>query len=411
MQKTPPSSSAAGRPVRKPVPAVRTPRPEGSPPVVHLRVAGARGHLTFFQKMVQSPEEPIQAGRIVEVRDRTGAFAGYGFFHPRSQIAVRMITFEAKVPDAAFFEKRLSEAVELRHDRLKLPADTTAYRVCHAEGDGLGGLILDRFGGTLVAQIHSVGMYHRLEWVRPALQRHFPGAGLVLEADAVISKIEGFTLPRQVPVGEVIVEHGAKFHVLAGGGQKTGFYCDQRENRLFLSRLAAGKSVLDLCCYSGGFAIQAARAGAAKVTGVDVDEDALAVARRNAKLNGVTVEFRHSDLFNYLRQLRETPGVIVLDPPKMIREPAEKVKAVRSYHDMNRLAFERVAEGGVVVSCSCSGLLSGPEFLEILRAAAEGARRRISILRVAGAGPDHPVSSLHPEGEYLKAVFSVVRPL
>lgn len=378
-------------------------------PVVRLRVAGARGHLTFFKKMVRKPDDGIQAGRIVQVHDRTDAFVGYGFYHPRSQIAVRMLTFEKRPPDAAFFRGRLADAARLRHEVLSLPRVTNAYRVCHAEGDGLSGLIIDRCGKTLVVELHSLGMYHRLEWVRPALAELFPGTQVLLTVDRVIAQIEGFTLPRQDPSREVVEEHGAKFHVLAGGGQKTGFFCDQRDNRAAVGRMAKGRAVLDLCTYTGGFAVHAALGGAARVVGVDLDEEALETARQNARLNKVKIDFLHADLFNYLRQAKETFDLIILDPPKMAREPAEVAKARKAYFDMNRMTFEKVAPGGVVVSCSCSGLVSEPEFLEILRNAAHAAGRTLHVFFVAGAGPDHPVSSMHPEGRYLKAVFSVVR--
>jgi len=288
---------------------------------------------------------------------------------------------------------------------------TDAYRLCHAEGDGLTGLVVDRFGSVVVAQLFSRGWFVQLEALRKTLTTLVPGASVHVVADDKAASYEGFVLPpQQNPAPVVVTENGAKFRVNFATGHKTGFFCDQRDSRLAVAGIASGRNVLDLCCYTGGFAIHAARAGAKQVTAVDLDEDVLETARRNARLNAVTVAFEHRDAFDFLRAL-PTPSphdLVILDPSKLARNKLELAKARRSYYDLNVLALGAVARGGVLVTCSCSGLVSEPEFLEILREASRAAGRELRTFRVAGAGADHPVSSLYPEGRYLKVVSAVV---
>ncbi|HLY10900.1 MAG TPA: class I SAM-dependent rRNA methyltransferase [Planctomycetota bacterium] len=368
--------------------APATPRPS-----VRLRVPGSRHHLFFFRKMVVKPEMFIDAGTIVDVVDRTGATVGCGFYNPKSEIAIRMLG----AAEEGLVEKRLKAAIAFR-DSLGIASD--AYRVCHSEGDGLSGLIVDRYGPVHSIEIFSLGMLKQLDVVR----RVFPGA--FVQADARTQELEGFTLaPEKPPEGVVIQEHGVQFRVDFARGHKTGFFCDQRENRKAVADLSRGKDLLDLCCYTGGFSVSAAKAGALRVVGVDMDEDALETARQNARLNRVKVDFFHQDVFNYLKQCREKFDVVVLDPPKMAREVEDLPKARRGYHDLNALASRVVKPGGILVSCSCTGLVPAEEFLQIVQRASE---RELRTFRISGAGPDHPVSNLYPEGRYLKVLYSVV---
>ncbi|MBI2922738.1 MAG: class I SAM-dependent rRNA methyltransferase [Planctomycetes bacterium] len=379
-------------------------------PVITLRVPGSRGHLFYYRKMVLKPDARIEPGELVDVVDNRGGFVGTGFFNPRSEIAVRLLS-TARDDSADFLTRRLREAVAFRHELLKLPASTDAYRLCHAEGDGLTGLVVDRFGSVVVAQLFSRGWFRRLDEVKRALGAVASGAAVHAIADEKAASFEGFTLPPAPPPAPVVVtENGAKFRVNFATGHKTGFFCDQRDNRRLVGELARGRAALDLCCYTGGFAVHAALGGARNVTAVDLDEDALETGKRNAKLNGVSVDFRHADVFDFLRALPETPShdLVVLDPAKLARNRLELGKARRAYHDMNALAFRAVARGGVFVTCSCSGLVGEAEFLEIVREAARQAGREYRVFRVAGAGADHPVSTLFPEGRYLKAVFGTV---
>ncbi len=362
-------------------------------PRIDLRVPGSRRHLFFFRKMVKRPSAPVTPGALVDVYDRSGACLGCGFWNPRSEIAVRMLG----PAEDGLLERRLREAIAFR-EALRIDAD--AWRVCHAEGDGISGLVVDRYGPVHSIEIFSLGLLAQLDTVR----RVFPGAWV--HADERAQELEGFRMPASPPPESVVVrEHGVRYGVDFVHGHKTGFFCDQRENRKAVADLSAGKDVLDLCCYTGGFALAAARAGARRVVGVDLDEHAIETAGRNAKLNRVAVEFLHQNLFDYLRHAKEEFDLVVLDPPKMARDRGELDRARRAYFDMNRLAPRVVRPGGILVSCSCSGLVSEEEFVRLVHQASE---RELRTFRIAGAGPDHPVSSLYPEGRYLKAVFSRV---
>jgi 23S rRNA (cytosine1962-C5)-methyltransferase len=369
------------------------PAPLSSRPSVRLRVPGTRQHLFFFRKMVVKPDVFIEAGAIVDVVDRTGATLGCGFYNPKSEITIRMLG----AAQDNLIENRLQAAVAFR-ESLKIESD--AYRVCHSEGDGLSGLIVDKYAGVHSIELFSLGMLKQVD----VLRKFFPNA--FIQADERTQALEGFKLPAaKPPEGVVIQEHGVQFRVDFATGHKTGFFCDQRENRKAVAELSRGKDMLDLCCYTGGFAVSAAKAGARRVVGVDMDEDALETARQNARLNRVKVDYFHQDVFNYLKQCKEKFDVVVLDPPKMAREVEDLPKARRGYHDMNALAGRVVKPGGILVSCSCTGLVGSEEFLQIVQRAAE---RELRTFRITGAGPDHPVSNLYPEGRYLKVVYSVV---
>lgn len=343
--------------------------------------------------MVIKPEKFIEAGALVDVLDRGGVNLGCGFYNPKSEVAVRMLgAFEDDL-----IGTRLQAALAFRSS---LHLDADAYRICHSEGDGLSGLVVDRFAGVHSIEIFSLGMLKQLE----RILKLFPNA--FVQADERTQHLEGFTLPpAKAPEGVVIQEYGVQFRVDFARGHKTGFFCDQRENRKSVADLSKGKDLLDLCCYTGGFAVSAAKAGARRVIGVDLDEEALETARQNARLNKVKIDFYHQDVFNYLKQCREKFDVVVLDPPKMAREVEDLPKARRGYHDLNALASRVVKPGGVLVSCSCTGLVPSEQFLEIVQRASE---RELRTFRIAGAGPDHPVSSLYPEGRYLKVIYSIV---
>ncbi len=361
---------------------------------VELNVEASPGRVVYYRKMVRRSD--IEPGSLVDVVDRRGQTVGVGFYNPRSELAVRLLRSED-------IEKLLRDAIEFREKMLRLPDVTDGYRVCHAEGDGLPGLIVDRYGPVHVIELHALGFFKLLDRVAPIFGK------VIARAPEEVQRLEGFRMaPSPASEGVVVTENGVRYRIDFARGHKTGFFCDQRDNRKVLGDLAVGRSVLDLCCYTGGFALSAARAGAARVTGVDLDEEALETARQNGRLNRVKVDFLHADLFNYLRQMRETFDVIILDPPKLAPTRTDLGKAKKTYFDMNYLAMKALPPGGILVSCSCSGLVNEEDFLGILRAAAREAARELRFFRVAGAGADHPVSSSYPEGRYLKVVFSSV---
>jgi 23S rRNA (cytosine1962-C5)-methyltransferase len=255
-------------------------------------------------------------------------------------------------------------------------------------------------------------MYRFREVIQSALAKEYPGSTFYFFAEEHVQKQESFDCRSpEPPSAEVIVEHGVRFRVAAGGKHKTGFFLDQRDNRQYLASFCAGKRVLDLCCNTGGFAVYARARGAEEVVGVDLDESALALARQNAGLNGVRIRFVQSDLFPWLRDMigqGQRWDVVVLDPAKQTRDREEVDTALRRYTDMNRLALQAVADGGIFLTCSCTGLVSEYDFLDSVRRAAWQAGRELQVFRIGGAGADHPHLAHVREGRYLKAVFGRV---
>ena len=378
-------------------------------PLIRLKTERRSNHPWIFQKMVEKPADRPKPGSIVDIVDREGQFAGRGFYNGHSRISLRVLTADpAEAVDEAFFARRIATAVALRRDVLRLDAVTDAWRVIHSEGDGLSGLVVDRFADTLVIEYFSAGMFRQRDLIQRCLLEHFPGARLYRFAEEHVQKQESFdcaTPPTPTPV--VIREHGVQFHAAPGSKHKTGFFADQRDNRHFLSSLCAGQRVLDLCCNSGGFGIYARTLGGAdEVTGVDLDEDILAVAERNAKLNKARIRFVQADIFHWLRDRSKDPyDVVILDPAKMTRDREQVIPALKKYLDMNKLALGAVKPGGLFLTCSCTGLVSEEQFLDMLRRAAFYANRSVQVLKVTGAGADHPWLAHVPESRYLKAAF------
>ena len=350
---------------------------------------------------------------MVRVVDRDGLPLGFGLWNARSQINLRFLVSGVDAPNAEFWEGRIDRAISLRRDLLKVEETTNAYRVIHAEADGLSGLIVDRFDDVLSAEIFSLGMYQR---IGPILDRVAARLGTkharvhVDERIALAEDFPGrpFQTPK-IPPRVTVTENGVRFRVQFAGGHKTGFFCDQRDNRRALAKMAPGKSVLDMCCYTGGFGVYALTQGKAReVTCVDLDEKAVALARDNANANQVRPSFVHADAFNYLRTMGSngrTFDIVVLDPPKLIPGRLDISAGKRKYFDLNVLALGCVEPGGILLTCSCSGLLGAEEFLILLRAAARKAGRAVQILGVTGASSDHPVGLEALEGSYLKAVW------
>ena len=381
-------------------------------PVIHLKTERRSTHPWIFQKMVEKPEVRPKPGSVVDIVDREGQFAGRGFYNGHSRIALRVLTADpGETIDEAFFARKIGEAVSLRRDVLKLDRATDAYRLVHSEGDGLSGLVVDRFADTLVIEYFSAGMFRQRDLIRRVLLEHFPGANVYAFAEEHVQKQESFDFSApQTPAPTVIHEHGVRFHAAPGTKHKTGFFADQRDNRKFLSEFCEGRRVLDLCCNSGGFAIYAKTIGGADdVVGVDLDEEILGVAERNAKLNKSRVRFVQADIFAWLRDTavnnRDRYDVVVLDPAKMTRDREQVIPALKKYLDMNKLALAAVKPGGIFLTCSCTGLVSEEQFLDMLRRAAFYANRTVQVLKVTGAGPDHPFLANVPESRYLKAVF------
>jgi 23S rRNA (cytosine1962-C5)-methyltransferase len=388
-----------------------TPLPSTDLPQVRLKIVRRSSHPWIFQKMVEKPASRIPGGSVVDILDRDGQWTGRGSYNGHSRIALRVLTTNpAEAIDATFFTNRLGKAIALRRQWLRLDAVSDAYRLVHSEADGLSGLVVDRFGATLVLEFFAAGMYRFRGAIQDALAAHFPDSQLYWFAEEHVQKQESFDCrsPEPPPPG-VITEHGVRFRVAPGSKHKTGFFLDQRDNRLALVELCAGRRVLDLCCNTGGFAVYAkARGAAEEVIGVDLDEEALALARQNANLNQARIRFIQADLFAWLRDILPSGqrfDVVVLDPSKQTRDREAVGLALKRYLDMNRLALQAVAPGGIFLTCSCTGLVSEADFLETLRRAAWQAGRTVQVFRISGAAPDHPFLVHVPEGRYLKAVF------
>ncbi len=379
-------------------------------PQVRLKNAWHSTHPWIFQRLVEKPAQRPKPGSIVEVVGVDGVFMGRGFYNGHSRIALRMLENDPDAAvDAGWFLRKIGEAVRLRREFLKLDAISNAWRVFHSEGDGISGLVIDRYDDLLVVGFFSAGAWRHREWIFNALRELFPGCRFHSFADEHVQKQESFdykdTLGTQPAT---ISEYGIQFRADPAGAHKTGFFADQRDNREWLSHQCSGKRVLDLCCNTGGFAVYAAVRGAADVVGIDIDPAVIEIAKDNAHLNHVKPRFVQADIFPWLREAAakgDLFDVVILDPAKMTRDREQVITALKKYLDMNKLALATVKPGGLFATFSCTGLVSEDQFLDMLRRAAFYAGRTVQVLKVAGAGADHPWLAQVPESRYLKAVF------
>lgn len=375
------------------------------------------GHLWVYSNEIDTARSPLKrfaAGQLVEVHAARGGPIGIGAVNPNSLITVRMLTRgkNTGLTDDTFSQwlsTRLQHALSLREKLY----DTPHYRLVHGEADGLPGLVIDRYGEYLVAQLTSAAMDVRKDILRDVLLKMFKPAGILWRNDGAVRELEGLPKTVEVASGELpatvqIQEAGAQFNIPLSGGQKTGWFFDQRENRLALQRYVRDQRVLDVFSYIGGWGVQAAKFGAKDVTCVDSSAFALECAKQNAALNDVTVDTHCEDAFAALQMLHDAGqkfGVVVVDPPALINRRKDHKAGLGAYQRLNQLALGCLADGGILVSCSCSHHLATDELQQVLRRAAQGAGRRLQILQPGSAGPDHPVHPAIPETAYLKAFF------
>jgi 23S rRNA (cytosine1962-C5)-methyltransferase len=379
-------------------------------PSIRLKTDRVPGHPWVWSAQIVKPEERLPPGSVVDVLDAKGRFVGRGFWNGHARVALRLLTTDAgQAIDNDWIATRIARAVELRRELLRLDDVSDAWRVIHSEGDGLSGLVVDRYANHLVVEYFAAGMWRFREAIHAELERQFPGASLYWFAEDHVQRQESFDVrSNDAPAAVDVHEYGLAFHAAPGLGHKTGFFADQRDNRHRFAQLARGRRVLDLCCNAGGFAVHAMKAGAREATGVDADAAILEVARENARLNHVEATFEQGDVFEWLRAAiarGETWDAVVLDPPKLTRDRNQVVNALKKYFAMNRTALDVVAPGGILLTCSCTGLVGEDDFLEMIRRVALNAGRTIQVLHVDGAGADHPVASNVPENRYLKAVY------
>jgi 23S rRNA (cytosine1962-C5)-methyltransferase len=355
-------------------------------------------------------------GAVVDLYSHAAEFVGRGLFNSRSSIRVRLYSWVPDTPlDEAFFRGRLEAALRLRRDVLQLTGPGRAYRLAFSEGDGLSGFTADVYDRWVVVQFTALGLAERRELFADILTDMLHPEGIYLRTERGIGKLEGLELQDgplrgAVPEGPVWVEEdGLRFQVNLAEGQKTGFYLDQRDNRRAVARLAAGRRVLDAFCYTGGFGLQAARAGAVSVEGVDVSEPALALAQANATANGLAnLEFVRADVFDRLDDLVSAGrrfDLVVLDPPKFARARHAIPEALRGYHRLQQQAIRLLAPDGLLVTCCCSGLITREMLEELLGQLAAEERREVQVLDQRGQAPDHPVSASCLESNYLKCVI------
>ena len=388
---------------------MNTPAPTDLP-VIRLKSDRNPGHPWVWSAQVHKPAAKLPPGSVVAVHDANDRFVGHGLWNGHARIALRLLNHDPAMPiDAAWIATRIAAAVALRRELLQLDAVTDAWRVVHSEGDGLSGLIVDRYADTLVIEYFAAGMWRLREAIHAALLTHFPGAQLYWFAESHVQKQESFDCRGpDVPAAVEVHEHGLRFHAAPGSGHKTGFFADQRDNRQRFAEWARGRRVLDLCCNAGGFAVHAMAAGAREAVGVDLDAGILDIARANAAANDVAVRFEQADIFDWVRAAvarGDRYDAVVLDPPKLTRDRSKVMDALKKYFAMNRMTLDAIAPGGILLTCSCTGLVGESEFLEMLRRVGLNAGRKIQVLDVRGAGADHPFRTDVPEGRYLKAVF------
>lgn len=368
-----------------------------------------RGHPWIFSNELQEVPADTAPGEIVDVTTASGSFVGRGYINPRTLISVRLLSRHQEPIDAAFLKGRIVRARELR-DALGFGS---ACRAVFSEGDGLPGLIVDRYGDTLVVQVLTAGMERMQDDILGALTEVYAPAAIVLRNDSSSRALEGLMQEVRVAVGTVggpveFEESGIRYRADVLEGQKTGFFFDQRENRQALAGLVRGRRTLDCFCYVGAWALTAAKAGAAEVIGIDASEQAVRLASENAALNGLNARFVQADVFDALREYekrKERFGAIVLDPPAFVKSRAKVREALKGYKEINLRGMRLLEPGGILATCSCSHHIDEALFREMLIDAAWSAGRQARLLEMRSQSRDHPVLLAARETQYLKCAI------
>jgi 23S rRNA (cytosine1962-C5)-methyltransferase len=372
-----------------------------------------RRHPWIFSRAIEKTVGRTNKGDTVDVFSHDGNWLGRGAWSPESQIQVRIWTFDQnEVIDNGFFQRRIATAQTSREDLISRHG-LTGYRLIAAESDGLPGVTIDRYDNVLVCQLLSAGADKHRDKIVWALTKQFPGCSIYERSDVGVRKKEGLEEITQVLHGDVpdeivIEENGVKIIVDVKQGHKTGFYLDQRDNRAIAAKYAKDKDVLNCFCYTGTFGSYAIAGGAKSVTNLDVSDLALTTANRNVEINGLDTtksEFLNLDVFQALRDFKQENrqfDQIILDPPKFVDSKSSLVRACRGYKDINMLAMQIMRPGGILVTFSCSGLLSSDLFQKVVADAALDAGRTVQFIERLGQAADHPVGSNYPEGFYLK---------
>lgn len=389
-----------------------------------------RFHPWVFSGAIHHIDGTPGEGDVVRVVSADGRFLAVGHIQIGS-IAVRVLSFEDIIIDKSFWQQRLAAAYGVRKSifpqwaaprselRIQNSESTNAFRLVHGEGDGLPGLVIDVYDRTAVMQAHSVGMHVSRREIADALAEILDGiidniyykSETTLAYKASEDGGNGFLKGGLTTASDIAVENGLKFHVDWLGGQKTGFFVDQRENRALLERYSHGRRVLNMFCYTGGFSFYAMRGGAALVHSVDSSSRAIDITRANVELN-FPGDARHEayaeDAFKYLDRMGDQYDLIILDPPAFAKHKDALRNALIGYRKLNAKAFEKIRPGGILFTFSCSQVVTKDNFRTAVFTAAAMSGRRVRILHQLTQPADHPVSIYHPEGEYLKGLVLYV---
>ena len=372
-----------------------------------------RFHPWIFSGAIQSLPDNLKEGDLVSVTDENGDFLAVGFYQIGS-IAVRILSFQNEEINTVFWKRKLEAALDVRR-KLQLAgnAQNTTYRLVHGEGDTLPGLIIDIYNDTAVMQAHAVGMHYAREIIADVLIDIYGG-----ELKNVYYKSEG-TLPYKAALNpqdgfirggtdvNVAIEYGLKFHIDWTKGQKTGFFIDQRENRLLLEKMAKDRKVLNMFCYTGGFSVYALRGGAQLVHSVDSSAKAIDLTRENVELNFPETDKHEAfaeDAFRYLEKMAGEYDLIILDPPAFAKHKDALRNAIKGYTRLNETAIRKIKKGGIIFTFSCSQAVNKDQFRLAVFTAAARTGRNVRILHQLHQPADHPINIYHPEGEYLKGL-------
>jgi len=383
----------------------------------HREESFLKGHLWIFSGALQQPPHWIEPGGLVDVKSATGQFVARGYYNPHTDIAIRILTHDIEEAiDGEFLQRRIRSALELR--QVFDPIQTNAYRLVHSEGDGLPGLVVDRFADILVAQIHTAGMERLLPLLIDALMSETRTRGLLLRNDSQSRRRESLEVEEptvaagEVPAQVAVRENGVQFLVDPWQGQKTGFFLDQRDKREAMRKYVRGKRVLNCFSYTGGFSVYAAlTSDETHVTSVDASASAIELARQHFSLNDLDLdkhEFLIADVFEYLEHAQregEQFDVVILDPPAFAKTQGARTQAVKAYRRLNLLGMHVLRPGGILLTCSCSGVIGLDDFLGVLAQVTQRLHRPVQLLEVYTHSVDHPISLAMPETTYLKAVF------
>ena len=375
------------------------------------------GHLWIFSGALQQPPSWIEPGGLVDVKSSTGQFVARGYYNPRTDIAIRLLTRNIEqIIDEDFLRKRIRSAVDLR--KVFNLDVTNTYRLINSEGDALPGLIVDRFAEILVVQIHTAGMERMRSHLIVALQEEADTRGILLRNNSQSRRREGLELEEPqvvtggVPMQVTVRENNVLFLVDPWQGQKTGFFLDQRDKREALRKYTKAKRVLNCFSYSGSFSVYAALTDEkTRVTSVDISVPAIEAARQNFILNGLDPnhhQFLVADVFDYLEEAKEAGeqfDVIVIDPPAFAKTQSARTQALKAYRRLNTLGMQVLRPGGVLVTCSCSGVIGMNDLLGALSQSAQRLQRTVQLLETYTHGVDHPINLAMPETAYLKVVF------